>query len=399
MGAPIDLTGQRFGRLTVIELLPERKNKKRYWKCKCDCGNYKKIDTASLRGGHTKSCGCLEEENRNNHIKKYRKKQSIIGKKYGMLEVLKDSGKRKKRKIVYECKCDCGNIIYKTKNEIINSKLQSCGCNRTSWKLNNDEDLLGKRYGKWKVIEVLRKYKHNKTFCKCKCDCGNISIVDLSNLNSGTSTNCGCERSNGLKEYYKHLEDDDRKIYVVYRHITPNGKSYIGMTVQEDLDSRWKHGLGYKNQVFYNAIQKYGWDNIEHIILEKNLSHNEACEKEMYYINLFESNIRKNGYNISPGGEGIGTSKTIGLYKDNKIIDVFKTQSECAKRMNVSTGTIRRHIKKKTIFFNHTLKQITINDYLKYSKTINKKQNYNILKDYITEYKKIYSKYNLKNIN
>lgn len=61
MGAFIDLTGQRFGRLTVIERA-ENKGKCVMWKCLCDCGNYTITNSYSLRSCATKSCGCLNSE-------------------------------------------------------------------------------------------------------------------------------------------------------------------------------------------------------------------------------------------------------------------------------------------------------------------------------------------------
>lgn len=61
MGAFIDLTGQRFGRLTVIERA-ENKNGKIMWKCKCECGKIVIIQNNNLKSGHTKSCGCYKKD-------------------------------------------------------------------------------------------------------------------------------------------------------------------------------------------------------------------------------------------------------------------------------------------------------------------------------------------------
>lgn len=55
----IDLTGQRFGRLTVIQRVENSKAGMVRWLCRCDCGNTTITTTAHLRDGHTKSCGCL----------------------------------------------------------------------------------------------------------------------------------------------------------------------------------------------------------------------------------------------------------------------------------------------------------------------------------------------------
>jgi hypothetical protein len=67
MKEPIDLTGERFGRLTVL-----RREEKRpgahtaYWTCQCDCGTVKSVSTTALKGGYSQSCGCLRRELRRN---------------------------------------------------------------------------------------------------------------------------------------------------------------------------------------------------------------------------------------------------------------------------------------------------------------------------------------------
>lgn len=57
-----DLTGRTFGRLTVIERACHEKGKKPHWICKCECGNYSVVASGNLRTGSTKSCGCLNYE-------------------------------------------------------------------------------------------------------------------------------------------------------------------------------------------------------------------------------------------------------------------------------------------------------------------------------------------------
>lgn len=58
----IDLTGKKFGRLTVVEVLPERKHNKKVYKCACECGNYANVVASKLIAGYTKSCGCLKHD-------------------------------------------------------------------------------------------------------------------------------------------------------------------------------------------------------------------------------------------------------------------------------------------------------------------------------------------------
>lgn len=92
--------------------------------------------------------------------------------------------------------------------------------------------------------------------------------------------------------------------YTIYMHIFPNGKSYVGITKQS-VDARFKQGFGYESQqLMWRAIQKYGWDNIEHIVLADNLSKEWACKLEQDLIWKYELNNPEYGYNITSGGDG-----------------------------------------------------------------------------------------------
>lgn len=122
----------------------------------------------------------------------------------------------------------------------------------------------------------------------------------------------------------------DKKIFTVYKHTTPNNKLYIGITSRRP-QTRWANGFGYRNnEYFFNAISKYGWDNIKHEILFENLTEEEAKLMEQCYIALYDSINPKNGYNQTLGGEGtlgyhmsqetktkISNSKKRGYIKEN----------------------------------------------------------------------------------
>lgn len=91
--------------------------------------------------------------------------------------------------------------------------------------------------------------------------------------------------------------------YSVYMHTSPNGKVYIGITCQNP-EQRWRNGKGYEhNEYFSRAIQKYGWESIEHTILFDGLSKDEACAKEIELITVYKSTNAEYGYNITSGGE------------------------------------------------------------------------------------------------
>lgn len=98
--------------------------------------------------------------------------------------------------------------------------------------------------------------------------------------------------------------------YTVYMHVLPktfsgkeNNMIYIGITRVKPIQ-RWANGNGYVyNKRFFNAIKKYGWKNFNHIILDKDLSEQNAKEKEIELIAKFNSTDRRFGYNVSPGGD------------------------------------------------------------------------------------------------
>lgn len=81
--------------------------------------------------------------------------------------------------------------------------------------------------------------------------------------------------------------------WLVYKHTSPSGKVYIGITSQNP-QSRWNKGKGYKGCIkFFNAILKYGWDNIEHTILADNLTKEEAETVEKSLISHSSSWVAK----------------------------------------------------------------------------------------------------------
>ena len=94
-----------------------------------------------------------------------------------------------------------------------------------------------------------------------------------------------------------------KKYYCIYMHTFPNGKKYIGMTSQGINRRSRNDGSGYKQQNNLNkAIERYGWKNVKHEILEINLTKLEAERKEYEYIKKYKTNEKEFGYNIANGG-------------------------------------------------------------------------------------------------
>lgn len=91
--------------------------------------------------------------------------------------------------------------------------------------------------------------------------------------------------------------------FCVYIHISPSNKKYIGITSRNPL-IRWNGGNGYKkNEHFYRAILKYGWENFQHLIIADKLTKEEACALEIDLIKKFNTQDYSFGYNNTSGGE------------------------------------------------------------------------------------------------
>jgi len=118
----LDLTGQRFGRFVVLARAPDRKRNV-YWKCKCDCGEFKTVCQGSLRSGKSKSCRCYQRS----RIREIHRVNIPIGTRFGKLVVL-GIAESKYGKTHWSCQCDCGNIKNVESNHLRYGDTKSCGC-------------------------------------------------------------------------------------------------------------------------------------------------------------------------------------------------------------------------------------------------------------------------------
>ena len=155
-GQVIDLTGQKFGKLTVIQRVPNKNGGTARWLCQCECGNLTEIDGTKLRRNEIQSCGCLLKKK----IIKYNKDNKLInlaGQKFGKLTVIQRANNIGQQP-AWLCQCECGNqVVVMGSNLRKDNGTQSCGC------------LCSK--GELKIITLLKQNNINfKTQIKFK-DC------------------------------------------------------------------------------------------------------------------------------------------------------------------------------------------------------------------------------------
>lgn len=117
-----DLSGQKFGMLTVIQPIKVKvdgKNKGQRWRCRCDCGNYVTVRGGLLASGNNKSCGCAGNPSR---------PKDITGMRFGSLVAIERTAARSGCSYLWLFKCDCGEYHSALPKNVKSSTTKSCGC-------------------------------------------------------------------------------------------------------------------------------------------------------------------------------------------------------------------------------------------------------------------------------
>lgn len=121
--AAVDISGQRFGRLTAVKYVGSNKGWGAIWECVCDCGNTVNVKKGSLMTGGTKSCGCLNRE------QLLTPKYDLAGNQFGFLKVIKQmkcSSKNNGTNWLYLCE-NCGAEVIISRHSLTQGQM-SCGC-------------------------------------------------------------------------------------------------------------------------------------------------------------------------------------------------------------------------------------------------------------------------------
>lgn len=220
MGKFIDLTGQRFGKLTVIERIENDKYGKSRWLCKCDCANFVFRNGWDLKSGVSTHCGC-----ENSHV------VDLTGMRFGRLVVIEKAETPlgiKNRSQYWLCRCDCNKEKVINGNVLMRGKSNSCGCKKIE-KSHEYIDITGERFGRLIVIKLDHINKRG-TYWLCKCDCGsNPKVISGRGMRKGLIVSCGCYQKERQKEANKigFAEASFNVIYNEYKKRSEkNGRSF-----------------------------------------------------------------------------------------------------------------------------------------------------------------------------
>lgn len=216
---PVDITGQRFGRLVAIKMIGTKKGHAQ-WLCKCDCGNEHISTINCLKRGNVSSCGCKVDD-----IKRKRE-DSILGKRFGRLVVVKKSD-TKNNYSYWECKCDCGKMCIVSRNSLKSGYTRSCGCLADEFRENCE--IKNRKYNTFEIKDaVVYIDVNNPKFSEKKIVC------DLDDW------------ENELKKYYWNANDEGyacatkrNKILFMHKIVSKSdGKVITDHINQNSLDNR-----------------------------------------------------------------------------------------------------------------------------------------------------------------
>lgn len=144
-----------------------------------------------------------------------KKREKMIGERFGKLEVLSFEGVRNE-KAIFKCRCDCGKEIVVRGNDLKNGGTTSCGCAK--------KEAIHKKYEKtWNLfigtkINLLTATKfigteNGNAMFEFECECGNKIILPANDVKSGHTKSCGCMRGSYGEAYISKLLDDSKILY------------------------------------------------------------------------------------------------------------------------------------------------------------------------------------------
>lgn len=206
-----------FGCYTVIDVDKPRitsdGQKRKVYICQCQCGNI-----LSMRADHVIS---VDHQYCNQcRPTSAPTKTNIIGKTFGHLTVIERVLNKKQpngsQKVMYKCRCSCGNIVVVSASHLKDGHTTSCGCIRLqTMQQLLVKDLIGQQFGKLTVVEK-GPIKNHRQHWICKCECGNEIVASSQSLLSHRKQSCGCLSSAAEHQFAQHLIKNNYKFQQQY---------------------------------------------------------------------------------------------------------------------------------------------------------------------------------------
>lgn len=243
----LDLIGQRFGRLVVMEKMQETQERYALWRCQCDCGGEIFVNTKRLKRKTVTNCGCIPKTTAQNGPIA----EDLTGRRFGELTVLHRTQNYRGR-TCWVCRCSCGNLHTSTAHELKQGKCISCGGkqHRIGRGVAN---ISGRRFGRLTALYTINKRdEKGSVYWHCRCICGNEVDITEDRLVHGNYKSCGCLREEIQKNVSNQLHRIDNTCleYLEGRRSQSNNTSgFRGVYVTPS--GRFRVSIGFKKSHFY----------------------------------------------------------------------------------------------------------------------------------------------------
>lgn len=255
-----DLTGKKFGMLTVLSLNGRDKGGRAMWLCKCECGEQVVSEGYNLQSGHTASCGCVR------FTEKYGR--DIIGVKSGRATVLRQYTDERNH-VMVECQCDCGKIFSTHRMSFVRDTTQSCGCYQRDRSIEGSfkHGMTGTRmHGIWSglksrcILTTNHSYKNyggrGITVCdEWLCEDGFNKFYEWSMAN-GYNDNLTIDRIDNSIGY---TPDNCRWVDMTIQCNNTRRNIHIEYRGETKTMAKWARLLGLNYSKVYRRIYKLGW--------------------------------------------------------------------------------------------------------------------------------------------
>ena len=248
--------------------------------------------------------------------------ENIIGKKFGKLTIVcldeeKTKSSKGNRKF-YLCKCDCGNLVTRRYDKLVSKGNHSCSCyKKNRHPANYDKNLIGKKFGRLKVISDFSKnWEH---YCVCVCDCGKEKVVNYRALKSGNTKSCGCYLKEKSSQLNRTHGLSNKRIYKIWKGIKnrckletiPCYKNYGGRGIC--ICDEWKNDF----ISFYNWSMANGYR--EDLTIDRIDVNGNYCPENCRWATYKEqSRNTRNNHIIEYNGESHCLSEWEEIYKLKK---------------------------------------------------------------------------------